>query len=128
MVSLHPLRLDLTLVLTRRPGPVILLRVYGRKRIILNTHTAVMDLLEARSSIYSDRPFMWMYSELMGRKLAVFNISSGHPRFKKYRKLLHSGLNPRAVQDYRPLLERETAVLLRGLHKEPSKFISHIRR
>ena len=69
-----------------------------------------------------------MGKELVGRKLAVFNISSLNPRFKKYRKQLHSGLNSRATQTYVPLVLQETRVFLSGLASTPEDFISHIRR
>ncbi|KZT01116.1 cytochrome P450 [Laetiporus sulphureus 93-53] len=109
-------------------GPLVYFRIYGRRMLILNSLQAALDLLDTRSAIYSDRPMMWMYKELAGRKLAVFNISVNHPRFKKYRKLLQAGLNPRAIQSYRPIQEEEMHTLLRGLAKSPENFISHIRR
>lgn len=96
--------------------------------IMLNTHAAVSDLLETRSSIYSDRPRTQMYGELIGRKWNVFNISFDNPRHKIYRKLLRTGLNPRAIQGYRPLMERESMIFLRGLLKKPKEFASHARR
>ncbi|EIM80787.1 cytochrome P450 [Stereum hirsutum FP-91666 SS1] len=109
-------------------GPVFTYRAIGRRMIMLNTHTAVNDLLEARSSIYSDRPRTQMYGELIGRKWNVFNISFDNPRHKIYRKLLRTGLNPRAIQGYRPLMERESMVFLRGLLEKPEEFASHARR
>lgn len=66
--------------------------------------------------------------ELLGRKLNVPNISSFHPRFKIYRKLLHSGLSSRATQTYLPLITEETHVFLSNLASSPEKFVSHIRR
>lgn len=76
------------------PGsPIVTFHLFGRRTIILNTWKTASDLLESRSKIYSDRPVAWMYHELVGRKLAVFNISSQHPRFPVYRRMLHSSLN-----------------------------------
>ncbi|TBU25958.1 cytochrome P450 [Dichomitus squalens] len=112
----------------KKYGQIFLLRVFGQKIIVLNSHSAVADLLESRSSIYSDRPRVWMYKELIGRKLAVFSISSENPRFRIYRKLLKSGLSSRANQEYLPLLYRETKTLLRNLKEYPDQFISHARR
>ncbi|KZV76681.1 cytochrome P450 [Peniophora sp. CONT] len=109
-------------------GSVFMLRIFNQKIIVLNSHAAVMDLLEARSSIYSDRPMVWMYKVLVDRQWAVFNISDHHPRFKIYRKLLQSALNPKAIQDYRPLQTREATTLLRLLYERPADFISHFRR
>lgn len=102
--------------------------MFRKKTIILNTGKAALDLLESRSSIYSDRPPNPNLTVLLGRDMSVFNISFLHPRFKRYRKLLNSGLNPRAVQTYRPIQEQETMTFLRGLLETPDKFVAHIRR
>jgi cytochrome P450 len=96
-------------------------RIFGRKFVVLNTFKAANDLLEARSNIYSDRPMAWMYNELVNRKMGVFFISSQHPRFKVYRRLLHSGLNPRAVGDYDEILDDERRILLRNLKSKPDR-------
>lgn len=69
-----------------------------------------------------------MYHELVGRKFAVFNISSQHPRFPIYRRMLHSSLNPRIIQDYGPLLDKESRILLDNIASTPQKFIQHFRR
>jgi hypothetical protein len=37
-------------------GPVISFRVFQKRYVVLNSPKAVVDLLENRSSIYSDRP------------------------------------------------------------------------
>ncbi|KAH9933809.1 cytochrome P450 [Fomitopsis serialis] len=110
-------------------GPLVFYRVYSRKALVLNSFKSALDLLESsRSSIYSDRPMAWMYKELIGRKLAVFNISVKHPRFKKYRKLLQTGLNPRATQSYRTTQEAQARILVQGLATAPEQFIYQIRR
>jgi hypothetical protein len=70
-----------------------------------------------------------MQSEGLGdRQNSVFNISSLNPRFRKYRKQLHSGLNSRATQTYFPLINQERLVFLNGLATAPQDFISHTRR
>jgi cytochrome P450 len=65
---------------------------------------------------------------LAARQNAVFNMSSLNPRFKKYRKQLHSGLNSRTTQTYMPLINQETQNFLRRLASAPEDFISHVRR
>ncbi len=107
---------------------IIHYRFFRRHFIILNTVETVLALLEHRSNIYSDRPMVWMYSELAKRGMSVFNISSQHPNHKNYRRLLQSGLNSRAVQVYRGILERELRILLNGLVDSPNNFPKHFRR
>lgn len=104
-------------------------RLLNRRIIVVNTIKAITDLLQSRASIYSDRPFSWMLHELLNRKLTLFGISSDNPRFKIYRRLVQTGLNPRAVQSYREILERERNILLRNLESKSSQnFVSYIKQ
>lgn len=109
-------------------GPVLSFRIFNRRVIVINTYKAVTELLDGRSNIYSDRPQAWMLKEVIGRKWAVFNISSQQPRFKMYRKVLHTGLNSRAVRGYYPLFKQEARALLGRLQETPERFIEHVRR
>ncbi|KAF7369534.1 Cytochrome P450 [Mycena venus] len=109
-------------------GPILSFRIYNRLTFVLNHHTAVHELLERRAAIYSGRPVSWMFQVICGRANAVFNISGLHPRHKKYRRLLQSGLSAQAVKDYSDILEDEADILVRGLGEAPAQFEQHIRR
>ncbi|KAF8335172.1 cytochrome P450 [Amanita rubescens] len=79
------------------------------------------------------RPFTWIFSSwtpraILGDRPSVFSTSVMHPRFKKYRKLLQTSLNPRAVKKYRTLMEQERLVMLRGMLHHPADFFQHVRR
>ncbi|PBK67072.1 cytochrome P450 [Armillaria solidipes] len=108
-------------------GPLTHLRYFGQTTIILNTGKAATDLLESRSALYSDRP-VWVMGALAGRARSAFHIPYDHPRFRSYRKMLHSGLNPRITRTYRPIQEHELNTLLKNLSETPENFISHLRR
>lgn len=109
-------------------GPLVYFRMFNTRVLILNSGKSALDLLETRSAIYSDRPKAWMLGVLAGRELAVFTVSFLHPRFKTYRKLLHAGLNPRAVREYSGIQMQETRTLLKGLIQTPENFVAHIKR
>ncbi|KAH9482218.1 Cytochrome P450 monooxygenase 208 [Psilocybe cubensis] len=109
-------------------GPVTYFRVFHSKTIILNSLKAAADLLDSRSSIYSDRPIMWMAGELAGQKSMIFMTRFSNPSFKSLRRLLQDGLNARASRTYRPIQMREVQVLLQGLMDYPEAFFTHIRR
>ncbi|KAF8645500.1 hypothetical protein AX16_007785 [Volvariella volvacea WC 439] len=109
-------------------GPIMYLEYFRTHTIILSSAKAVLDLLDGRSNIYSDRPVSFVTSELIERKNSVFNMTFNDPRFKVYRRLLHSGLGPRVAMEYRPIQLHETAVLLRSLVETPNDFVSHLRR
>ncbi|TFK48195.1 cytochrome P450 [Heliocybe sulcata] len=109
-------------------SPIICFRIYGRKTVVLNTLRSATDLLDARSSIYSARPAATMRNELVGRKMAIFNMSAQHPRFKTYRRLLNSSLNARSTQGYLHIMQDERKILLDNLAADPEPFIAHFRR
>ncbi|KAF8645514.1 hypothetical protein AX16_007798 [Volvariella volvacea WC 439] len=109
-------------------GPIMHLDYLRTHVIVLSSAKVALDLLEARSNIYSDRPAPFVLSELIGRKNSMFFMRYSDPRFKIYRRLLHSGLGPRSVIDFRSAQLHETVVLLQSLAKSPSEFIRHIRR
>ncbi|KAI3620918.1 cytochrome p450 [Moniliophthora roreri] len=109
-------------------GPVFHLRLFDRYIIILNNAKSALNLLESRSNTYSDRPRSVFLDKVVKRNQGVFRIPFNHPRFRIYRKMMHSGLSPRAVQGYQPLQTREVNILLRSLADAPKDFIPHLRR
>lgn len=109
-------------------GPLVHFRSYLRRFVVLNTAEAVNDLLEKRSALYSDRPMSWMLFNLCGREMTVFNISSLHPRHRKYRRIMHVGLGSSAIEEYWPLMQKETREMVQGFWSTPQLYEEHIRR
>ncbi|KAJ7777860.1 cytochrome P450 [Mycena maculata] len=105
-------------------GPIITLCSFHKPTVILTSAQAALALLDARSAIYSDRPDAWMTSHLTGRRLAMFQLSSGHARFPRYRRMLQSGLSRRAARAYRGVQETQLRALLKGLGDTPEEFLS----
>ncbi|KAJ7149440.1 cytochrome P450 [Mycena crocata] len=112
----------------RYGGPILSFRVFNRLTLVLNTHTAVHDLLERRAANYSGRPISWMYQVICRRANSVFNISASHPRHKMYRRLLQRGLSADPSKQYWPILEDEMDVLVHGFRETPERFEHHMRR
>ncbi|KAF5350311.1 hypothetical protein D9758_012796 [Tetrapyrgos nigripes] len=122
-------------------SPVIHLRTFNRTIIVLNSSTSIKDLLVKRASIYSDRPFSWMYYDICGRGKTVFNISSMDKRHGVYRKVLDRGINRRGnvpgdvgkggseggSGSYWGLLEEEVEVLVDRIMKDPEGYEKHFR-
>ncbi|THU95602.1 cytochrome P450 [Dendrothele bispora CBS 962.96] len=109
-------------------SPIIFFRTYNRQVVVLNDLKSVRDLLVKRASIYSDRPYSWMYFNICGREKTVFNISSSSKRHTHYRKLLHNGINGRAIRNYWSLLEDEATVLVNRIVESPEKYQQHLRQ
>ncbi|KAG1868231.1 cytochrome P450 [Suillus subalutaceus] len=106
-------------------GPIFSFRVPNRQFIVLSSLKAATELLDARATIYFDRPKMWML-KLAKRNLNPFSISYNHPYFKAYRTVFKNSLSTRAIQNYQSVQNEECRVLLDGLHKNPDRFADHI--
>ncbi|KAK7014772.1 hypothetical protein VNI00_019270 [Paramarasmius palmivorus] len=109
-------------------GPIFHLRLFNKYFIVLNTGKAALDLLESRSNIYSDRPHTVFDHQVAMLNYNMFRMRVDHPRFRVYRRMMQSGIGPRALQGYRSLQLQERNVLLRNLVDNPQDFISHLRR
>ena len=109
-------------------SPIISFRILTKRGIVLNTYKTASELLDGRANNNSERVRNTMYQEIVGRGLAIFQINAQHPRFKAYRKLLHSGLSARTVTKYYDLQARERDILLNNLRDTPDEFPAHFRR
>ncbi|KAG7100011.1 hypothetical protein E1B28_001798 [Marasmius oreades] len=110
-------------------GDIVHLRLVNKHMIILNSKKVVLDLLESRSNIYSQRPRSVLLDDVIKEfSDDVFRVRIDDPHFKAHRRMMHSGLGPRAVREYQPLQIQETSIMLRSLADDPDRFIAHIRR
>ncbi|KAI0356908.1 cytochrome P450 [Trametes cingulata] len=108
-------------------GDVVTMRIFNKPIILLNSAQAIVDLFEARSAIYSDRPHLTMACDLMGWGETVV-LMPYNDRFKNYRRLLKVGLNTQVTRDYWPLMEKEIARELVWLLDNPDAYVQHFRR
>ena len=108
-------------------GNIIHLSVSGRSIIVLNTANAAIDLLEKRSSIYSDRPRMPMAGELMGweHNMALTRYNA---RWRESRRLAKGIIGQGAVGVFYGLQEGACAKFLGRLLDTPEQFLAHIRQ
>ncbi|KAI5994900.1 cytochrome P450 [Pisolithus orientalis] len=99
-------------------GDMIHLEIFGQHTVILNSANAAVEMLEKKSSIYSDRPTLPMGGELIGWKDALVLLPYGD-KFREHRRNFHRVLGGRtAVSVYHPIEEMEThktagAIILR---------------
>ncbi|KAK7029428.1 hypothetical protein VNI00_014682 [Paramarasmius palmivorus] len=109
-------------------GPIFKYRVLNTYTIVLNNGKSALDLLESKSSIYSDRTTSVMFDELCGRGNSVSRVKFHNPRFRTYRRILNGALNRGAAKAYQGIQTDEVHTLLRGLAKTPEDFIILLRR
>ncbi|KAL1742804.1 cytochrome P450 [Schizophyllum fasciatum] len=100
-------------------GPLVMISVLGKKMCIINTAKAATDLLDNRSSIYSDRPSMPMVCDLMGWdfNMGLQPYTQAHTNA---RKLFHFGFNNRASEQYIPIQNVRASLVC---HPRPNRLI-----
>ncbi|EJD05103.1 cytochrome P450 [Fomitiporia mediterranea MF3/22] len=105
-------------------GDVVYLHALGRSIIIIDSVKAARELLEKKSSTFSDRPAFPVFSS-MGWALFLPFIRYG-ARLRKHRKVMHHYFGPQAIANFRPIQEREISKFLYRLSTSPENFINHI--
>ncbi|KAF9531077.1 cytochrome P450 [Crepidotus variabilis] len=109
-------------------GDIVSVSVFGQTMIILNTAKVAAEMLDKKSSIYSDRPILQMGGELVGWKNTLVLLAYGE-RFRNYRKLFHQTIGtPLAMEKFHSIEERETRNLLRRILQRPEALAEHVRR
>ncbi|KAF7973627.1 hypothetical protein HWV62_14814 [Athelia sp. TMB] len=108
-------------------GSVCYLHLFGQGIVFLSTPEAVLELLDKRGDIYSDRPPMVMAGDLCGCKDMVAFAPYGD-QSKRQRKYMHQALGPASIREYQPLITLETASFLNRLLDNPAEYINLIRR
>ncbi|KAG8691662.1 hypothetical protein FRC09_011561 [Ceratobasidium sp. 395] len=99
----------------------------GNNLVILNSHEAAIELLEHRSAVYSYRPRLVMAGELAGWDQNL-ELMSDTNRVRRVRKLLHDGMNNKAMQNWRPMQEQEALRFVQRLLRTPEDLVAHIRQ
>ena len=97
--------------------------------VIVNSHKAAVDLMEKRSSIYSNRPPL-QSAGLIGYTNTLPMVPYGD-RLREQRRMLSQTFGSRALTDkFGPLEEHEVHTLLLRILREPSSehILEHIKR
>ncbi|KAJ6580679.1 cytochrome P450 [Mycena capillaripes] len=104
---------------------IIYLNAVGTSIVVLSSMDAVTELLERRSSLYSDRPTLPMLM-LMGWDFGIGFMKYGD-RWRSHRKLLHEAFNIAAIKQFRPQVQAATHELLRRMVRDPRDVMEHFR-
>ncbi|KAH9888090.1 CyP450 monooxygenase [Cubamyces lactineus] len=105
-------------------GDVICVRLLGHPVIVLNSLTAVNELLEKRSAIYSDRPVSVVSVSRTLNSIWILGFKPCDDDWRRTRRQLWQYLQPSAVTQWQPIQARESRRFLqcllhdqRDLHK-----------
>ncbi|EPQ59616.1 cytochrome P450 [Gloeophyllum trabeum ATCC 11539] len=108
-------------------GDIMSVNVLGQTMVILNSPKLAVDMLERKSSIYSDRPTLTMGGEIVGWKNTLVLTGYGD-RFRSIRKMFHSVIGTKALTtQFLPVEERETRRFLKRVLSKPEEIAEHIR-
>ncbi|THU96695.1 cytochrome P450 [Dendrothele bispora CBS 962.96] len=108
-------------------GPIVYLNLAGTDMVILNSHKAATDLLDRRTTIYSDRPRNIVASEILTRSLFLF-LRRYDDLWRAMRRVTHEGLHKGIAKNYFPVQEKEAIYLAAAMIKDPSSWDEHCRR
>lgn len=108
-------------------GDLTSVTVFGQPVVVINSIEVASEMLDKKSSIYSDRPVFQMCGELVGWKWGTAFLSYAAPQFKRARKYFHQlfGTHTTLSQFY-PVTVDEYRKFLRCLLDSPERFLSHI--
>ncbi|KAH9929014.1 cytochrome P450 [Epithele typhae] len=106
-------------------GDIVYLDALGQPMIIVGSHEVAVDLLDKRSSNYSDRGSSAMI-DIVGAGWAVTLLRYGE-EWRRHRRAIHQYFNAGAVAQYAKSQKLETHRLVRRLIDDPEHFRNHLR-
>ncbi|TDL26384.1 cytochrome P450 [Rickenella mellea] len=107
-------------------GEMVYVEALGNGILLLNTIELVNEMLQKRSSIYSDRPTFVMAGELMGLDNSIPMLQQGSA-WQKQRKVAHSHLGPAAIKKYYRVQEDIIALYINSVIEKPETFDTELR-
>ncbi|KAG2356980.1 cytochrome P450 [Suillus spraguei] len=111
----------------KKYGDISHVEVLGQHIMVLNSVKTAVEMLEKKSSVYSDRPVLPMGGELVGWKNTLVLLPYGD-RLREYRKNFHRVIGSRAALDiYQPIEEIETHRFLKRVLAKPDQLQAHVR-
>jgi cytochrome P450 len=99
---------------------VLYLNFMGQPAIILNSAQSAVDLMDKRSSIYSDRPDFHFFEESGWKDVLTF--SKAGPAFRKHRKIFQNAFSPTNIVQYREKQEDLARGLLKQMVRKPEQW------
>ncbi|KAG2159163.1 cytochrome P450 [Suillus bovinus] len=108
-------------------GDITHIEVLGRHIIVLNSVKTAIEMMDSKSTLYSDRPVLPMAGELVGWKYSLPFLPYGRS-FRQQRKKIHRVIGSRAAMDvYNETEEVETRRFLKRVLAKPDQLQDHIR-
>ncbi|THU98671.1 cytochrome P450 [Dendrothele bispora CBS 962.96] len=107
-------------------GDVFYLEVFGESIVVFNSAKAVIEIFEKRSANYSDRPEMYMVTELM--KWSWDFAHMGYTDWwRLHRKTFHQYFQQNQLPQFYPVQRESASLFLKKVIEYPEEFLDHIR-
>ncbi|KAF5372164.1 hypothetical protein D9758_005053 [Tetrapyrgos nigripes] len=107
-------------------GPIVYLNMAGQPMIILNTKKVVEDLLDRRTTKYSDRP-SFVVGRIMTGNMNFALISTGE-RWRKMRRASDNALGLKNTVNYHGVQRNEAVFSTHSILSDPDNWRSHVDR
>ncbi|KAK0479597.1 cytochrome P450, partial [Armillaria novae-zelandiae] len=108
-------------------GDIVSVSILGQRMVAINSIQTAIDLLDKKSLVSSDRPFVAMI-ELIGWKNALGLMPYG-ARFQNFRRLSHQLFGSNAtMKPLLPMVELGTHRFLKRISATPEELSAHIRK
>ncbi|KAI0076583.1 cytochrome P450 [Panus rudis PR-1116 ss-1] len=103
---------------------IIRFKLMGTDFVVINSLEGIQELFDKRSSIYSDRPYLTMLSELVGFSWAMPNIGY-NDEWRAMHRTFDLAFSKHKLKEYQPIISEAIEHLLQRLETSPEKFIDH---
>ncbi|KAG2368707.1 cytochrome P450 [Suillus spraguei] len=105
-------------------GNLVLVRLLGQKVISINSQDVAQALLDKRSEIYSDRPYL-ATAEQFGWSAITFAFTGYGNEWRLSRRLFHQAFRSSSALKFRPLQMRRAREMIINLIDDPQHYFSH---
>jgi len=106
-------------------GDLLSVQVFGTTVVVINSYKRCQEMLEKKSNIYSDRPYVPMAMEVVEMK-DTMGFLPYNDRFKSYRRLFHQELGRNSgVREFFPQEEHLGRQFLRSVLNNPDDLLEH---
>ncbi|RPD52913.1 CyP450 monooxygenase [Lentinus tigrinus ALCF2SS1-6] len=111
--------------LNERYGDVVYLNALGQSMVLLGSYETARELMDKRSSNYSNRPRCIMKSLIGGDWAFVFD--QYEQLWRRRRKAFHHHFGPKAIAQFESVQEDAARHLVQNLLATPQRFADHLR-
>ncbi|KAH7907808.1 cytochrome P450 [Hygrophoropsis aurantiaca] len=105
-------------------GDIFSIRLFNQDVIVINSEEIAKDLLEKRSSNYSDRPFLPTLKPF-GWDLNFAFTPYGN-EWRLARRFFHQSFRAEAAPNFHPVQMRKAILMLHALLETPQNFVDHL--